>query len=406
MDPVLAADLSQQLLQMYSQAEQDMLRRVSNRLGRGIDTPGWTEAKLAEVQALNRELEQVVNRVDRVASRELGQLVTNAYQAGSGSALSLTGPALTSADDFGARITLAQTAGAFGRTHIAAMEALYAEAYGNIRRGNQMILRGTLDHYRAVVAGNVGMGVGGVLTRQQVTQRMLNQWADMGVTGFRDRAGRMWSMPAYAEMTARTAITSAHLQGRHNTLADQGFDVVKVSDSPEECPLCRPWEGQILSISGKDPDIPSVQEAKDAGLFHGNCGHSTFLYTPGMEEHLQRPRSNARGYEERQKQRALERDIRRWKNREAVALTPQEKAYARARVRAAQARMRNFTDTTGRRRLSHREAVGGARIPKGAVPTPVTPKLPRPAGILSQDPPPMSIDLTDARRSGTGSSGR
>jgi len=77
---------------------------------------------------------------------------------------------------------------------------------------------------------------------------------------------------------ARTTTMEAHLQGTANRLVEQGHDLVKVSTHRGACELCQPWQGKILSITGKTEGYPTLEEAKAAGLFHPNCRHAYGLY--------------------------------------------------------------------------------------------------------------------------------
>jgi hypothetical protein len=133
-----------------------------------------------------------------------------------------------------------------------------------------------------------------------------------------------------------------------------------VTDSPEECELCRPWEGKVLSSSGTTPGYPTVAEARDAGLFHPGCTHDLALYTPGL---TRKPTDtdNPAGYEERQQQRYIERGIRQWKKREAVAVTDEAKALATAKKREWSGRMKRFVAEKDRLRQRGRESIGSAR---------------------------------------------
>jgi len=70
----------------------------------------------------------------------------------------------------------------------------------------------------------------------------------------------------------------AHLEGTANRLVEQGHDLVKVSTHIGACELCQPWQGKILSITGKTEGYPTLEEAKAAGLFHPNCRHAYGLY--------------------------------------------------------------------------------------------------------------------------------
>ena len=70
----------------------------------------------------------------------------------------------------------------------------------------------------------------------------------------------------------------AHLQGTANRLVEQGHDLVKVSTHRGACEKCVPWQGKVLSITGKTSGYPTLEEAKAAGLFHPNCRHAYGLY--------------------------------------------------------------------------------------------------------------------------------
>jgi hypothetical protein len=85
-------------------------------------------------------------------------------------------------------------------------------------------------------------------------------------------------MTTYTEMVARTTIQEAHTHGTLNRLSEQGHDLNIVSRHRGACPLCTPWEGKILSISGKTKGYPTFEEAKASGLMHPNCRHTVSLY--------------------------------------------------------------------------------------------------------------------------------
>lgn len=57
-----------------------------------------------------------------------------------------------------------------------------------------------------------------------------------------------------------------------------GRDLVKISTHKTDCPLCKPWQGKILSITGKTKGYPTLDEARTAGLFHDGCRHAMGLH--------------------------------------------------------------------------------------------------------------------------------
>lgn len=348
-DPKYAIELVSDLRETYSAAEIRMMQKVARRLQRGITTPGWAEQKLAEISALNRELGISIEALNKYTAAELERLIRASHARGSESALRLLKTA-----------KVGPISGVFTRVSPLAIDALYAQAFGQITSANLLILRTALDVYRSVVAQATPLGILGIDTRREVSSRMLNTWANSGITSFTDSLGRRWEMTSYAEMAARTSITRSYIEGRLGKFA-QYTDLVRIDDSPEECPLCRKWEGKVVSQSGRDINYPSLSSAVSGGLFHPNCTHSVAPYFKDTGETLgaRTPAtSNPEGYEERQQQRYLEQNVRMWKRREAVAVEgSQDERYAQAKVSEWQAKTRTFVKETDRQRLYYRESI-------------------------------------------------
>lgn len=344
-DPRTLAEQAGRIRAIYGDAETILLNRVARRLARGITDPGWTEAKLAEVQALERELRQSIAGLPAAAQRELDDVLLNSYVQGHRSGYAHAG-------------VVGPLEGELTRTHVAAVKALVSQTMSDFSRANITILRQSLDIYRSVIADSVGSAVAGSVTRQQATQSALDRWAMRGIRGFTDTAGRRWDLGSYSEMATRTAITRSHLEGRMGALRDLGYELFVVSGGQSSCPLCNEWAGRILSESPHPQATATVAQARSSGLFHPNCGHTIDLYqrgfTPPPPTAKERKADVAR-YEILQQQRGMERDLRAWKRREAVAITPDAQRKARAQIRERQARLRAFTQQHGTRRLYHRE---------------------------------------------------
>ncbi len=227
-------------------------------------------------------------------------------------------------------------------------------------------------YQQAVAAGAAEVG-GGKVTRLQAAQHVLDRLLSNGVTGFRDTAGRNWSLTSYVEMAVRTETANQAIAGHVEALRDGGIELVRVSDSPRECPKCAPWEGEILSLSPGVTSaiitpstggparlvdaVASLDEAKADGLFHPNCTHSISVYQTGVGK----PRGvtyDPEGYAAKQRQRAMERHVREWKRREQLALTPEAAAKARGKVRDWQTAIRDHVDANDLKRLRRREQIG------------------------------------------------
>lgn len=205
------------------------------------------------------------------------------------------------------------------------------------------VYRDTLaDAARRMAAGNI--------TLHQAVVLSVDRMAKKGLPGMIDRAGRGWRPETYANMVLRTVYANASREARIVRLQERGHTLVIVSDSPEECSLCRPWEGKILSTAGPSVEAAAtLEQARSAGLFHPRCTHTVNLWREGLTVPTP-PKQNPEGYAQSQQQRALERNVRESKRRLAAAEAagaPNVRA-ARSRLDGDRAALRTFLEDTGR----------------------------------------------------------
>lgn len=376
-----AATLAKGLLELYADAEMKLLELIGHAVADGIDGADWRERQLLAVQRLRRQTRQLVADLEAAGDQAARDAIMAAYNRGAAAA----GVDLAGVNGY--------AAGAFGGVDTAATSALITAAQGQIKASGLLIQSQQSAIYRDVVQHVAGRMLTDGLTRRKASWEAMQTWADRGVTGFQDAAGRNWSMSAYAEMVARTSASQAIIQGHQDRLVDAGHDLVMISDAPEECELCRPWEGQVLSMTGAtragtytDEDggrytvAGTVSQARAAGLFHPNCRHRTVLFLPGITEPL-KDTADPDGDRLRQQQRYKERRIRTLKRRANTAKTldPDAARKANGQLRAAQAEFKQWREANGRKDLSYRTSI---RTPSAR--PPVKPKrTPRP---LPPDP--------------------
>lgn len=278
------------------------------------------------------------------------------------------------------------------------------------------ILRWQDDVYRTVIgeAGLVDV-LAGQQTRIKATQASLDRFLAKGVTGYTDSRGHRWSLASYIEMALRSGTARASLEAHTARLADADIDLVIVSDAPQECSVCRPWEGKILARTGPAGRIQvehtitgqqitvtvagTIAQALTAGLMHPNCRHSFSAYLPGV---TQAPTNTADpdGDAARRRLRELERHVREWKRRHAGALTDDARDRAAAKVKHWQDEIAAHVKATGLLRQRHREQVtviddsDPDKQPPRPAPLPQRePQPPDPAfGTPDPDPPTPSPD--------------
>jgi hypothetical protein len=341
--PELGERLATRIVVVYAEAERELLAKVARRVARGIEEEGWAERKLAEITDLRREAQITVRSLGAKAAEEIPTIVDDAYQAGATEA----------------RKDLKRLGGSefVVATNPRLVRTLALETVEKVTSTHLRILRSTDDIYRRTIAAASAQVTTGALTRREAAQRALSGFANNGITGFVDATGRRWEMASYVEMSTRASTGRAAVTAHADALAGNGHDLVIVSDSPGECPLCRPWEGQVLSLSGRDPRYASLGDAEGGGLFHPACTHSLGIYVPGFTRPMGRT-EDAVEYENRQELRYLERGVRQWRRREAVALSSGERARAAAKVREWQTKTRAHVAANDLKRKRHRERLG------------------------------------------------
>ncbi|MGW1489788.1 phage minor capsid protein [Streptomyces sp. NPDC002402] len=369
----MAEDLSAGVRDLYADAELQLLEVMARQLADGFDTPGWAVAKLNAVQPLRRAAQAVVDALASAMQLEVFDAVAEAYNIGSRAGLAELG-ALSDADT-------RRAADATPNTR--AIDRLAAETVQLVTATHRGILRAVEDAYRKVIAAVTGTPLLGIDTRRQATQRAVQQFTDRGIGSFVDKAGRTWSMTTYAEMAVRTSTGRAAVEAHADRLRAADHDLVVVSDAPHECPLCTPWEGTILALGGPDGArvieaehavddgrtvrvrvAGSLDEARRSGLQHPNCRHSVSAFLPGVTVLPVEQAQDPDGYAASQRQRAIERAVRKWKVRAAAAVDPSMKKQAEARVRQWQGKMREHLAAHPElRRKREREAPGAGNLP-------------------------------------------
>ena len=353
--------LAERVAAAYANVEVRLLRLIGEALARGIESPRWAEVKMAELQVFRRRAMVLAAQARGEAVAELLQAMTTSYLRG-------VAAGQLDADRLGVDLDAPPPQ---AERAVAALVAAQSEALEQVEL---QVVRSVTDAYRSAVVSASAGTLTGATTRLQDAQRAMDDLGRRGLTGFVDRAGRRWGLSTYVEMATRSTTAQAAVQGHLDRLDQAGIPLVIVSNSSRECETCRPWEGKVLSRGPVSALIPNavtgklervrvdgtVQEATRAGLFHPNCTHNLSAFIPGATRRGDAD-SNPKGYAERQEQRRLERGVREWKRREAVALSPEAKRAATAKVREWQGRVAEHTAATGLTRKRNRESLTAAR---------------------------------------------
>jgi len=119
-------------------------------------------------------------------------------------------------------------------------------------------------------------------TEKRRAQAALSQQTRVDYSGIKGRIvghktidGKVLGLADYIRMVSLTAARDVFNLGVENSMLGRGNDLAMISREvrANSCQACRDWAGKIVSISGKDANYPSLQDAKDANVFHPHCIH-------------------------------------------------------------------------------------------------------------------------------------
>ena len=242
--------------------------------------------------------------------------------------------------------------------------------------------QGVLD----ILNSNTASVVSGAESRTKAVRTTIHEMAQKGIPAFVDKSGREWSPEAYVNMDIRATVKNTALEAQFSTMDSLGQDVFEVSSHPGSRPKCRPWQGKLISRSGRTTEITDINGRKHKviplsqtsfgepdGLFGINCGHRP----RGVSDGLFRKSSVEYDDEEDKalynkvcKQRELERKVRKSKTEadmlEAAGDTEGAKEVRRRMTEQNKA-LRSYCEGSGLKYRSDRVRTYGAIAPKKAL---------------------------------------
>lgn len=381
--PVFAALLSEEVARIYEEAELRILRALVDMLSRGITEDWWERDVLERLQTLRPQVLAILAKSNPEAAAAIMSAIDEAYGLG----------ALAAYAEVGTQ--------AVPVAHQAAVSALATATLGKTVEAAPHILRRVMDGAREVVAEVLRGTTTGTLLKQDALQRALSGLVRRGFAQVPVGRGTM-SASDYARMAVRTGTAQAMIAGHVQAVKDLGLNLITITPGPRACKVCDEWAGKVLSTdgtpagryllegNGREAEVwvtvdGTLEEARAAGWGHPNCRCAIRAFVPGLSRRrdvTERPAWDEKGYQAQQTQRGIERAIRRAKELEAVAVTPEAKRAARVGVRDAQARMRaHLAEHPFLKRQSAREQVlrvdDEPERPRAQEPSP-TPRPPGP----------------------------
>lgn len=256
----------QRFLQVFKRAYSDVTHEITTASDFGV----------ANRKAILSQIKKILVDAGSDAGRMLQQEIPGYYHEGANQALQQL-------KKTGGDLPLNE---GFNRIHKEAIEMLVSDTSTAIAESMSGLYRSATNLLNKAVKDEImnRIAIGRISGKTLGTIRNMVTAIihDQGLTALIDKAGRKWDLDTYAEMLIRTKVVEARNLGLANQVAEAGQDLVEVSSHASSCDLCSPWEGKILSLTGKTVGYPTLSDAEANGLFHPNCRHAINVLIPSL----------------------------------------------------------------------------------------------------------------------------
>lgn len=235
-----------------------------------------------------------------------------------------------------------------------------------LNKVNSTMLAGSQQIYIDIISKTTAEVLTGLSTHDKALRKTARQWADQGLPALVDKAGKRWTPEAYINMVTRTISSQVTARAQEARMDDYDIDLVEISSHGGSRPSHYKYQGKIYSRSGRSKRYPSLSSTTYGSGYGGlvtgvNCKHYLIPFVSGKSIRRPNPydkQESEKVYIESQKQRALERDIRKAKRELKMMENLNDKEgvqEAKQKVRQKQANMRAFINETERTRRYNRE---------------------------------------------------
>ena len=369
-DSVLFA-LETEINRIYAEVEADMVSAIARELAKGssasISPIAWRTEKLRQMGRLEGKLTDLLRRKSREIQPQLEDSIIRAMLgAGKEDDMVLAQIASIKAQIASGTFVEASKSSVF--------EQLSKAAIANARTGlnltNTQALQAANEIWVSAVNSAYVKTITGSTSLDQAVRLSVREMGRQGAyVTYVSKTGKL-SRTSLEVAVRRDVVTSVNQAAAEMTMGrcdEYELDLVEVSAHEGARPEHALWQGKVYSLHGKTKGYELLTVATGYGTVEGlagaNCRHSFFPYSPGLSKQTQDIpglRENRATYEATQKQRYLERSIRGAKREAAVSSAGGDSAGAAnadARVKAYQAKMREFIDDSGLTRQYPREQI-------------------------------------------------
>lgn len=310
--PQTLQKLPDDLVDLVSEVQTEIIKSIAKKLVKAdYLTPSaeWQLYKASQLRMSTKEITAMLMKFTGKSKRQISKLYTDACKE---------------AINNDAKIYRA-----YGRDCSAALRsvALSNTLKAGIKNANGMtknLCRSMVESSQATVTHLMDKAwlkiQSGAFTYQDAIYDAVAELAEHGITAVTYPSGKTDWADVAMRRAVMTGISQTAGQMQLDLAAEMDCDLVEVTAHMGARPSHAAWQGNVYSISGKSKKYPKLSEATGygtgAGLKGWNCRHDFYPFFEGISERANLPvdiAENNEQYELSQKQRAMERSIRKSK---------------------------------------------------------------------------------------------
>ena len=338
-------------LRLIASLKRNLTRHKNEERQEGFSWSMWQAEKLRHLESFRRQNKAVMAEYSSLIDSQTGKLMQEQFDEGEQLAAQYEEAGVEQPSFFG--------------INEQRMNSLMSDITSIEKRAETAALRMTDDIYRQTVNRAQLAMAAGEMTLDKAVDMAVEDFLNSGINCIVYKDGRRVNIADYVRMALRTTATRANLQGQAKRYAELGVDTVQISSYSMCSETCEPWQGRAYiddvftpwqgeteqrggEVWGKSNYcgrwFPLLSTAVSKGLFHPNCRHAMLYYKEGISELAPPiPAEELKRLREReQKQRALERNVRKAKRRVAGFSDPDNIKQAKAELKAAQKELREY----------------------------------------------------------------
>lgn len=357
------------LIKLYAQAERDILMDMARRIGAydyWIPAAEHQKQMLKEMGAAEEYIYQRLSELTGKSTEELKALF-----------LMAANETLTSDGEYyqaaGQEPETLDTSENLQKTLTAGMKQTQ-NAFKNLTRTTAKEATGAF----VKVLDRAWMQIStGAFDYNTTIRSAVKTLAEKGIQTANYTSGKTTSVEAAVRRAVLTGINQTSLKMQDALADEMDSDLVEVTAHSGARPDHAKWQGGVYSRSGKSKKYPDFRKSTGYGTGSGlggwNCRHNFFPFFEGSsrkytEEQLKKLEEKdieyngqkMTRYEASQKQRYIERQIRRWKRENAAMQAAGLDTYeSAAKIKKWQAIQKDFIKQTKLKRQYERERVPG-----------------------------------------------